>query len=77
MMISCEEVRRELANYMEEDITRELRARIEAHFRLCRGCNALYDGLREVIRLVGATEVIELPAGFSRRLYKRLSTVPS
>ncbi len=77
MKISCSEVRRELANYMEDDVDAELRSRIERHFRECDGCNALYDSIRKVVRLVGSTEVIELPAGFSRRLYERLSTFPS
>ena len=73
----CSEVRRELANYMEDDIDVELRSRIERHFRECDGCNALYDSIRKIIRLVGSTEIIELPAGFRRRLYERLATMPS
>jgi len=77
MQISCSDVRRELANYMEDDVDAELRSRIERHFRECDGCNALYDSIRKVIRLVGSEEIIELPAGFSRRLYERLATMPS
>ena len=77
MQISCSDVRRELANYMEDDVDAELRSRIERHFRECDGCYALYDSIRKVVRLVGSTEVIELPAGFSRRLYERLSTISS
>ena len=62
---------------MEDDVGAELRSRIERHFRECDGCNALYDSIRKVVRLVGSTEVIELPAGFSQRLYERLSTISS
>ncbi len=72
MQISCREVRKELANYLEDDIDEELRTRIERHFRECEGCNALYDSIREIVQLVGSTEIIELPVGFSRRLYSRL-----
>jgi hypothetical protein len=77
MKISCSEVRRELANYMEDDVDVELRSRIEQHFLECDGCNALYDSIRKIVRLVGSTEIIDLPAGFSRRLYERLSAIPS
>lgn len=71
--VSCQEVRRELANYMEDDISQELRRRIERHFLECRGCQATYDSLRNVIRLVAAGEIIELPEGFSRRLRARIA----
>ena len=69
--IDCHEVRRELVNYMEEDITPELRARIDHHFGHCGHCTAVYDGARNVVQLLGRAEVIELPHGFSQRLYQR------
>ena len=72
ILISCAEVRRELSNYLENDVTAELRARIEQHVLACTGCRAVYDGMRNVLRLVSATEIIELPKGFSVRLYRRL-----
>jgi predicted anti-sigma-YlaC factor YlaD len=71
--ITCAEVRQELSNYVDDDVTPALRAQMEAHFAHCRGCRAIYDGVRNVIRLIGDTEVIELPEGFSRRLYTRIT----
>jgi hypothetical protein len=72
MEITCEQVKRELCNYAEDDVSAELRARIELHVRLCDGCRAFYDGVLDVIWLVSSVEVIELPKGFSRRLRDRL-----
>ena len=72
VLISCQEVRRELSNYIDDEITQELRARIEEHVRTCTGCKALYDGVRNVLTLVGSGDVIELPRGFSLRLFQRL-----
>jgi len=77
MEISCREVRQELANYMEDDITEELRLRIEGHFQRCDGCSALYDGLRQVIYLVNESDLIELPVGLSQRLFQRLNMKPA
>jgi anti-sigma factor (TIGR02949 family) len=74
MEISCKEVRQELANYMEDDITPELKERIERHFMWCDGCSALYDGLRQVVYLVNRSDLIELPIGLSKRLFQRLNT---
>jgi hypothetical protein len=73
MKISCSEVRRELANYMEDDLSRELRMRIDQHFLTCEGCFATYSSLRKVVRLINRTEIIELPEGFSARLYQRVA----
>ena len=72
MEITCQQVRTELSNYIDDDVTPTLRTRIELHVTGCPGCRALYDSVRGVIRLVSDVEVIELPAGFSRRLKARL-----
>jgi hypothetical protein len=77
MEISCREVRQELANYMEDDITVDLRLRIERHFLRCDGCSALYDRLRQIIYLVNESDLIELPVGLSRRLFQRLNMKPA
>jgi predicted anti-sigma-YlaC factor YlaD len=71
--ISCVEVRRELSNYIEEDVKPALRDRIDVHVNRCGGCRAVYDGVRNVIRLCSGGEVLELPTGFSLRLYRRLN----
>ena len=73
--IDCYQVRRELSDYLEGDLTLQLRLRIEQHLQACDHCRAVYDGLRNIVRLLGDKEVIELPEGFSQRLYKRLLLV--
>ena len=73
--IDCYQVCRELSDYLEGDLTPQLRLRIEEHLQTCDHCRAVYDGLGNVLRLLGDEEVIELPAGFSQRLYKRLLAV--
>jgi predicted anti-sigma-YlaC factor YlaD len=73
MQLTCAEVRNELVNYMENDVTPELRQRLEEHVLRCGGCKAVYDGVRNVIRLLRGDEVIELPEGFSRRLRERVA----
>lgn len=72
VLLSCEAVRRELSNYLEGDVTSELRARLEVHLSGCRQCTAVHDGMRNVVRLFSDAGVIELPAGFSARLRLRM-----
>jgi predicted anti-sigma-YlaC factor YlaD len=70
--IDCHQVRRVLSDYLEDDLAPELRVRIEKHLQSCDHCRAVYDELRNIVRLLGNEEFIELPEGFSQRLYKRL-----
>lgn len=70
--INCEEVRRELVNYTEGDLTPELKERIEQHLGHCRHCKAVYDGVKNVLTLLGDQTAFALPQGFSQRLYRKL-----
>ena len=70
--ISCLDVWREISNYIEGVVPVDLRQRIEEHLKACDHCTAIYDGTRNVLRLVADGETYELPAGFSDRLRQRL-----
>lgn len=74
MEISCEEVWREVSNYLDKEISVELRARMTEHFKDCKHCSAVLDGTRNVVKLVGDAKTFELPAGFSSRLYRKLNS---
>lgn len=69
--ISCLEVRRELSNYVDNDVVSELRERIERHIAQCDGCRALFDGINNLLTLVATGEILQLPPGFSSRLRRR------
>ena len=70
--VDCYHVRRELSDYLEGDLTPQLRLQIEDHLQSCSHCTAVYDGMRNVVRLLGDEQTIELPEGFSGRLCRRL-----
>jgi hypothetical protein len=72
MVVRCEEVWREVSNYLDGEVAPELRAAIEEHVRGCKNCTAVLDGTRNVIRLYGDERMLEVPLGFSRRLERRL-----
>jgi len=73
MVVSCEHVWQEISNYLEGEISQELREAMEAHFKECKHCTAVLDGTRNVIQLYGDDRVFELPAGFDQRLRLRLA----
>ena len=71
-MITCEEVLRELANFLDEEISVELRSQIQEHLRACHKCTVLVNTTRKTITLVAAKYVARLPQGVSERLIARL-----
>ena len=73
MEISCLEIIRELSNYIDKDVTPQLREQIVAHLPSCSHCTAIYDGLRNIISLTGDGRTFDLPLGFSQRLRSKLA----
>ena len=72
MVISCQEVWREISNYLEGEVDASLRAAMEEHIRGCKHCTAVLDGTRNVVQLYGDERMFEVPLGFSHRLRRRL-----
>jgi hypothetical protein len=70
--ISCIEVWREISNYIDAAIDPELRARMEAHFKVYAHCKAVLDGTKNVVKLLADGVEYDLPHGFGQRLYKKL-----
>ena len=72
MVVNCEQVWKEISNYVEGDVDAGLRAAMDEHFRTCKRCASVLGGTRNVIRLYGDERLIEVPTGFGRRLERRL-----
>jgi hypothetical protein len=72
MVVSCEEVWREVSNYLNGEVEPSLRAAIQEHVRGCKRCSAVVDGTRNVLQLYGDERMLEVPLGFSQRLHQRL-----
>jgi len=76
--VNCEQVWQEISNYIEGDVDAGLRAAMDAHFRTCQHCASVLEGTRNVIALYSDERMIDelaiaVPAGFGRRLEKRLA----
>jgi hypothetical protein len=71
-LLNCEQVWREVSNYIEGDVDAALRSSMDDHFRTCHRCASVLAGTRNVVQLYGDECMLEVPAGFSQRLEKRL-----
>ncbi|HVN19180.1 MAG TPA: zf-HC2 domain-containing protein [Dongiaceae bacterium] len=72
MVVNCDQVWREISNYLEGDIDPNLRAAMETHFEECKRCRAVMEGTRNVVELYGDERMIDVPLGFEHRLERRL-----
>ncbi len=72
MVVSCEEVWREVSNYLDGEVEPVLRVAMQEHIRGCKRCAAVLEGTRNVIQLYGDERMLEVPLGFSQRLHQRL-----
>jgi len=73
MVVRCEDVWREISNYVEGDLDPALKRAMEEHFAECPHCESVRDGMRNVIELYGDKTMFTLPASFHPRLHGRLA----
>ncbi len=71
-MVTCEQVRKELSNFLDDDVPPQLREEILEHLRHCHRCSVLADTTRKVLFIVGDERVFEIPVGYSERLHRFL-----
>lgn len=71
--IDCEEVWRQISNYLDGEVDPVLRATMASHFKDCAHCSAILDGARNVVKLVGDGRAFEIPGKVSQRFYKKLN----
>jgi methylphosphotriester-DNA--protein-cysteine methyltransferase len=70
--LNCEQVWHEVSNYVDGEVESSLRAAMDEHFRTCQRCTSVLEGTRNVVRLYSDERMLEVPAGFGRRLEKSL-----
>jgi len=72
MAMTCQQLWREVSDYVDGTISSVTLEEMERHLAHCKYCSALVDGVRNVVVLVADGRVFELPIGFTQRLKSRL-----
>jgi anti-sigma factor RsiW len=72
MGITCEEVWRDISDYVDDELDPHQRTALEEHFAECRHCAAVLEGTCNVIRLYRDVRVLAPRKGFHDRLHQRL-----
>jgi hypothetical protein len=80
-MITCEEFFAEFADYLENQVSQEVRQELELHLSQCHACHVLYDSTRKTVRIVSESNSFELPQNIFDpiidRVMAKLRTDPS
>jgi hypothetical protein len=80
-MITCDEFFAEFADYLENQVSPEIRQELELHLSQCRACHVLYDSTRKTVKIVSESDSFELPQDIFDpiidRVMAKLRTDPS
>ena len=71
-MITCEEFFAEFADYLENQVSPEVRKELELHLSQCRACHVLYDSSRKTVNIVTESGSFELPQSVSDPIIDRV-----
>ncbi len=67
-MHDCKHVLAELSNYLDDEVSPELKQLLEQHLAKCHRCSLVYDTTRKMLRIVTEAGPIEVPLGADARL---------
>ena len=71
-MLDCRYVITELSNYLDGEVSSELKQAVEEHLAKCRWCSLIYSTTRRALKVVTESGALELPPHVSARLHERL-----
>ena len=71
-MITCEEFFAEFADYLENQVSPEVRKELELHLAECRACHVLYDSSCKTVKIVTESRSFELPQDVTGPLIDRV-----
>jgi anti-sigma factor RsiW len=72
VVIECKHVWGYISDYLDDELSEEIRLDVQKHLAHCEICSAILDSTRNILILTADERVFELPVGFSERLHARL-----
>jgi len=71
-MITCDEFFAEFADYLEDQVSPEVRRELDLHLSQCRACHVLYDSSCKTVKIVTESGSFELPQSVSDPIIDRV-----
>ena len=70
--LACQDVQAEISNYLDDDLSPDIRRALEHHLGTCRTCQILIDSMRKTLRIVTDSGSFELPLERAAPLVERI-----
>jgi anti-sigma factor RsiW len=71
-LLTCKDFLRELSDYLDEALDKEIRAKLEEHITECPNCWVIADTTRKTVRIYKGMEPHPIPTDVEDRLMKAL-----
>ena len=71
-MLTCKDFLRELSDFLDEALDREIRAKLEQHITECPNCWVIADTTRKTVRIYKGMEPHPIPTDVEARLMQAL-----
>jgi anti-sigma factor RsiW len=71
-MLSCRDLLEELGDYLDDDLSADLRRELEEHLADCRPCKVVADSARQTVKIVTGCRSFELPPKFSVKIMAKI-----
>lgn len=75
LKVDCRKALELLSDFVDDELTAELRQAIERHLARCPRCTVVFDTTRLTLRIVSEAEPFEVPLDVRMRLYARLHEI--
>jgi anti-sigma factor RsiW len=72
-MLNCKRVLAEISNYLDGEVSPELKKALEDHLADCHRCSLVYSTTRKTLRIVTESGAFEVPLEAHARLRARLA----
>ena len=69
-LANCKQVIREMSNYLDGDLSEDLKQTLETHLKLCHHCHVVFDTTRQTIALYCNGKLFALPEDVRSRLHE-------
>jgi hypothetical protein len=75
--MNCEEIRKQLSDYIDGELSPEAAAQVAAHLESCAGCREAYEEMTRLVGYMREMETVDEPADLLQKVRSRLAAKPS